>query len=110
VVAKEDAGMLGSDAHGALVLTNARPWTSPEDPLAELERVHALLEALPPHPVCIECGAEVLDELRRRYTSSEPPPELVRLPGLRIEIVDDLPAWTIRVRMSDGSSREERLR
>lgn len=89
--------------------------------IAEFEALAEELGARPPHPLRVECGAETWAALCEAYKASGPPPGLSsgEPPGwpawapsashLPIVLVDDVPAWTLRVHMSDGSVRLERL-
>lgn len=87
--------------------------------LQDFESVHAAISALPPFAVRIEAPSEVIAELRRRLPAELRQPAVrADLPeqiahwsggGIPIDRDDELPARTVRVHMSDDTSRLEKL-
>lgn len=85
--------------------------------LAALDRVAAEMRAMPPFPTKIEAPSEVIAAMDRALADGPPPIEGPRVLGtwpsiagwLPIERDDDLPAWSYRVHMSDGTTTVEKL-
>lgn len=82
----------------------------------DLEDARAAIAAIPPFAVRIEAPSEVIAELGRRLpvaraVRADLPAQVAHWSGrgIRIDRDDELPARTVRVHMSDGTSRLEKL-
>lgn len=94
----------------ATVKTNAADseFTSMPVDLAELARIVDQLKALPPVCVRIEAPGEVMGALRAMCRQEEM--QAGSPSGIVLELNDDLPQWTYRCHMSDGTHVDHRAR